>query len=83
MSALGYRQLGAYLRGETDWAAAVQAIRRATRQFVRRQANWFKPTDPEIRWFPAGPGVATQIVNYLGQKTDVPGPSKPTNGFTT
>ncbi|MGQ0604151.1 MAG: tRNA (adenosine(37)-N6)-dimethylallyltransferase MiaA, partial [Anaerolineales bacterium] len=51
MSALGYRQIGAYLRGECDLAEAVRRIKRDTHVFVRRQANWFKLTDPHIRWF--------------------------------
>ena len=29
-------------------------IKRHTRAFVRRQANWFKPDDPEIHWFELG-----------------------------
>jgi tRNA dimethylallyltransferase len=51
MSALGYRQIGQYLRGECDLPEAVRRIKSATRQFVRRQANWFKPSDPAIQWF--------------------------------
>ncbi len=67
MSALGYRQIGEYLRGECDLAEAVLRIKRATRQFVRRQANWFKPTDPLIRWFPAETGVAADMAAYVRQ----------------
>jgi tRNA dimethylallyltransferase len=26
-------------------------MRRLTRVFVRRQANWFKESDPQIKWF--------------------------------
>lgn len=51
LSAVGYQQLGAYLRGESTWENTVQHIRAATRQLVRRQANWFKATDPNIAWF--------------------------------
>jgi len=51
LSALGYKQIGEHLRGECDLPEAVRRIQRATRQFVRRQANWFKPTDPGIQWF--------------------------------
>jgi tRNA dimethylallyltransferase len=54
MSGLGYKQIGAYLRGECDVAEAVRRIKRDTRVFVRRQANWFKPADPAIRWYDAG-----------------------------
>ena len=51
MSGLGYAQLGAYLRGDVTLEEAVAAVKRDTRRFVRQQANWFKPSDPRIRWF--------------------------------
>lgn len=51
LSALGYRQIGAYLRGECELAEAVRLIKHDTRVFVRRQANWFRADDPAIRWF--------------------------------
>jgi tRNA dimethylallyltransferase len=64
MSALGYQQIGAYLRGECDLPEAVRRIKQATRVFVRRQANWFKPTDPAIRWFDAHTPVE-EIAAYV------------------
>ncbi len=67
MSALGYRQIGEYLRGECTLAEAAASIKRATRQFVRRQANWFKPNDPDIHWFPAQPAVAAEMADYVRQ----------------
>ncbi|HEX7973108.1 MAG TPA: tRNA (adenosine(37)-N6)-dimethylallyltransferase MiaA, partial [Anaerolineales bacterium] len=54
LSAIGYREIIAYLQGDLTLDEAVTQIRRATRVFVRRQANWFKPDDPQIRWFQAG-----------------------------
>jgi tRNA dimethylallyltransferase len=66
MSALGYRQIGQFLRGECSLAEAVQRIKRDTRVFVRRQANWFKPDDPAIRWFDAAqvtPGAVRQALS--------------------
>ncbi|MCC7205964.1 MAG: tRNA (adenosine(37)-N6)-dimethylallyltransferase MiaA [Anaerolineae bacterium] len=42
MSGLGYAQLGAHLRGEATLDEAVQAIKRDTRGFVRRQYTWFR-----------------------------------------
>ncbi|RMH35308.1 MAG: tRNA (adenosine(37)-N6)-dimethylallyltransferase MiaA, partial [Gammaproteobacteria bacterium] len=51
MSAIGYKQIAAYLRGECTLEEAVTQMKRLTRQFVRRQANWFKADDPEIHWF--------------------------------
>ncbi len=65
MSALGYRQIGAYLRGECDLAEAVRRLRRDTRIFVRRQANWFKPDDPAIRWFDAARDSVAAVEAYL------------------
>ncbi len=57
LSAIGYQELAAHLAGTYDLAEALRLIRRRTRQFVRRQANWFKPEDRGIHWFTAGPGV--------------------------
>jgi len=51
MSGLGYRQIGAYLRGEASLEEAVQQIKRGTRRFIRQQYNWFRPSDPHIHWF--------------------------------
>lgn len=65
MSALGYRQIGAYLRGECDLAEAVRRLKHDTRVFVRRQANWFKPDNPALRWFDAGRTTPDQIADYI------------------
>jgi tRNA dimethylallyltransferase len=54
LSAIGYPQVIDYLQGKSTYAEAVMLIKRLTRQFVRRQANWFKENDPQIHWFPAG-----------------------------
>ncbi len=54
MSALGYRECVAVLRGEISQAEAIAEMKRVTRVFVRKQANWFKEADDEIRWFDAG-----------------------------
>ena len=50
LSAIGYAQLIEHLQGRLTLAEAVAEIKRATRLFVRRQANWFKPNDPYIHW---------------------------------
>jgi len=57
MSAIGYRQIGEHLLGRRSLESAVTEMRRLSRQFVRRQANWFKPGDPRIEWHTAAPGV--------------------------
>ena len=51
LSAIGYRECVAVLEGKLTVEEAKQLIRRATRVFVRRQANWFKESDPTIDWF--------------------------------
>jgi tRNA dimethylallyltransferase len=65
MSAVGYRQIGSFLRGECKLEEAVRQIKRSTRQFVRRQANWFKPNDPAIRWFRASPAAPADMAAWL------------------
>ena len=54
MSALGYRECVAVLRGEISQDEAIMLMKRVTRVFVRRQANWFKNDDERIKWFNAG-----------------------------
>ena len=68
MSAVGYRQIGSFLRGEDTLDNAMAEIRRATRQFVRRQANWFKMDDPAIHWVPASPRAASQLGAWLSAR---------------
>jgi tRNA dimethylallyltransferase len=50
-SAIGYRQVIQYLAGEMNLEETIAHIKKATHQFVRRQANWFKLNDPDIHWY--------------------------------
>lgn len=61
-SAIGYRQAAAVVLGQMSVAEAKSEIRRLTRVFVRRQANWFKEDDPTIAWFEAGAEGVTEEV---------------------
>jgi tRNA dimethylallyltransferase len=54
MSAIGYRECVAVVQGEMSVEEAKVRMRRLTRNFVRRQANWFKEQDEKIHWFDAG-----------------------------
>lgn len=65
MSAIGYRECIRVLHGELSEERAKAEIRRATRVFVRRQANWFKESDPNIRWFRVEEGVTDSIHAYI------------------
>ncbi len=65
MTGLGYRQIGGYLRGEASLDEAVAAIKHGTRRFVQQQYNWFRLSDPGIRWVdPAAVSVA-EVVGML------------------
>lgn len=61
MSAIGYRECIAVLEGKIMAEEAKQLIGRATRIFVRRQANWFKESDPNISWFKVEAGIVEKI----------------------
>jgi len=61
MSAIGYRQIAAYLNGDCSLDEAVEEIKKITRKFYRRQMNWFKLNDPEIHWFEMGEGIEAEI----------------------
>ena len=70
MSGLGYRQIGMFLRGECGLAEAIAAIRRDSRRFVRRQANWFRVLDPRIRWLETRIDVDKDVLTILQGETD-------------
>jgi tRNA dimethylallyltransferase len=65
MSAIGYRECVRVLQGEINEEQAKAEIRRATRVFVRRQSNWFKESDPNIKWFRVEEGVVDDIDVYV------------------
>lgn len=52
MSSLGYRELGAYLRGEATLDEAVARLKLDTHAYIRRQLSWFR-ADTRIRWLDA------------------------------
>jgi len=49
MSGIGYRQLGAYLRGEMSLPEAIERLKIDTRRYAKRQMTWWK-RDAEICW---------------------------------
>jgi tRNA dimethylallyltransferase len=52
MSSLGYRELGAYLRGALSLPEATARMKLATHAYIRRQLTWFRP-DARIHWIDA------------------------------
>ncbi|HAV77308.1 MAG TPA: tRNA (adenosine(37)-N6)-dimethylallyltransferase MiaA [Anaerolineae bacterium] len=70
MSAIGYRECVSVIKGELTEDQAKLQIRRATRVYVRRQANWFKESDPNIFWFKVEDGVVDSIEKNIRQLVD-------------
>ncbi len=72
MSALGYRQIGAHLRGEIDLLQATRRIQRASRRLVRKQAAWFRAEEVRIQWYdfgePALPAMKKDIAAWLAER---------------
>ncbi len=62
MSAIGYNEITLYINGRLTLNEAVMLIKRKTRQFVRRQSNWFKLEDPQIYWFSPEEGMVDKMV---------------------
>jgi tRNA dimethylallyltransferase len=65
MSGVGYGQFAAYLAGESTLDDVVREIKRATRRFVRHQANWFRRDDPRIHWFEACPDPFAAVLDLV------------------
>jgi tRNA dimethylallyltransferase len=49
MQGLGYKEIAAYLEGETTLEEAVVLLKRDTRRFAKRQLSWFRHMK-EIQW---------------------------------
>jgi len=67
LSAIGYRECIRVIQGEFTEEQAKAEIRRATRVFVRRQANWFKESDPDILWFKVEDKAVEAIEFFIKQ----------------
>lgn len=70
MSAIGYRECIGVVKGELSEEQAKVQIRRATRVYVRRQANWFKESDPNILWFKVEEGAVDEIEKNIRRLVD-------------
>lgn len=68
MSAIGYAEIIQYLQGEISYQEAVLLIKKNTRIFIRRQANWFKPDDPRITWVPASDQMVDEMEKIIRRR---------------
>jgi len=65
LSAIGYREMIEVLEGNLSLEDAIRLMKRKTREYVRRQANWFKLDDPLIHWFTAGQTSVEEIESFI------------------
>lgn len=66
LSAIGYRQMIAYLHGEISLEEAVVQMKRLTRRYVRQQGAWFREEDETIHWFRPGEPALRAVVELIG-----------------
>mgnify|MGYP005818701431 CR=1 FL=1 len=64
-SAIGYLEAIEVLEGGMSVEGAKVAMKRKTREFIRRQANWFKSGDTAIHWYAMEPDPLEGILNDL------------------
>jgi tRNA dimethylallyltransferase len=70
MSGLGYREVVGVIEGRMSVEQAKVEMRRVTRVFVRRQANWFKEGDESIRWFRVEDSTVNEIEKLIREVID-------------
>jgi tRNA dimethylallyltransferase len=72
LSALGYREIVACVRGDISLEEAIGLIKRHTRRFIRHQYAWFSLQDPRLHWFdvsePYEDAVHELVASFLREK---------------
>lgn len=64
MQGVGYKDIAAYLEGETSLEAAVAEFRRNTRRYAKRQWTWFR-ADPRYRWIDVDDEPADRVASRM------------------
>jgi tRNA dimethylallyltransferase len=65
LQTVGYKELFDYLKGGLSLSAAIELIKRNTRQYAKRQMTWFKK-DKEYAWFEANNKLlTTEIIERI------------------
>lgn len=65
LQTVGYREIFDHIDGRTSFDEAVEAIKRNTRRYAKRQMTWFR-RDPDIAWF--APDKVDDIIAYIDTK---------------
>jgi tRNA dimethylallyltransferase len=66
MSSVGYKEIGQFIGGKMDLAAAMQRIKFETHRFARHQYAWFHLDDPRIHWFDVDSQSEAEVVETVG-----------------
>ena len=67
IQAIGYKEIAAALRGEIPMAEAIRWMKRATRNFAKRQLTWFRHDDRVI-WLPAEGRRAEDLAEEMAER---------------
>lgn len=70
MSGIGYRECVGVVNGQKTEEQVKVEVRRDTRIFVRRQANWFKESDSSIHWFRVGSQTVEEVSEFIHNSID-------------
>lgn len=62
LSAIGFREIAASLRGEITLGEARLRTIHSTNRLVRHQNNWFKRNDPRITWIDVTDGCVDRVL---------------------
>lgn len=67
LQTVGYTELFDYIEGKYTLQEAVDAIKKNTRHYAKRQLTWFK-RDNSIHWF--APGEVKKIIDFIEERTN-------------
>ncbi len=67
MTSIGYREFGAYIKGEKTLEQAIELTKRATWQYAKRQLTWFK-REKRIHWVKDEGEAIALVKNWLNEK---------------
>jgi len=74
LQALGYKEIGTYLRHEMTLAEAVALLKRNTRRLAKRQLTWFR-RDERLRWWEVDPArikeISAAIASFISRTIDI------------
>jgi tRNA dimethylallyltransferase len=67
LNSVGYKETIAFLNNNVSEQETIEAIKRNTRRFAKRQITWFKKNE-SIRWFnPIEQNLKVQVLTFLNK----------------